>query len=161
MSLATSRRQALSLGSALLVNGVVPASFAADKAMTPQQCRVDCNKECNRVTPGNKDYCSEQCEDFCDTMDPTVAGSPAAEKQISLKDCSKYNSKEAKAYCDRENKKAIALKNPSREDLGIFGDSGVSYGRGVEDAIASAFGAKQQNKNVKEADIDGYLKGLR
>ena len=40
---------------------------------------------------------------------------------------------------------------------GIFGDSGAaSYSQGVEDLLASAFGATRQSKNVNEANLDDY-----
>jgi hypothetical protein len=39
---------------------------------------------------------------------------------------------------------------------GIFGDSGVSYSNDVEDLLATAFGAKRQSKNVRDADVEGY-----
>lgn len=158
LPLATGRRQVLSLGSALLLSSVagVQASVAEDAPMTKAECRASCNTECNTVAPGNKDYCAAQCEDFCDNLDPTAVGSPASEKQAPAKDCSGYKSAEAKAYCAKENEKALALARPASKDLGIFGDSGVSYSKGVEDLFATAFGAKQQNKNVKEADIGGF-----
>ena len=43
---------------------------------------------------------------------------------------------------------------------GIFGDSGVSYSSGVEDLLATAFGAKQQAKNVNSADVGGFASDI-
>ena len=40
--------------------------------------------------------------------------------------------------------------------MGIFGDSGVSYSSGVEDLLATAFGATRQSKNVNEANLDEF-----
>ena len=39
---------------------------------------------------------------------------------------------------------------------GIFGDSGVSYSKGVEDLLATAFGATQQAKPVNQANVDQF-----
>ena len=39
---------------------------------------------------------------------------------------------------------------------GIFGDSGVTYSKGVEDLLASAFGATRQAKPLKDANVDEY-----
>ena len=42
---------------------------------------------------------------------------------------------------------------------GIFGDSGVSYSKGVEDLFATAFGATRQNKNVR-GDVGGFASDI-
>jgi len=47
-------------------------------------------------------------------------------------------------------------KNDLNKDLGIFGDSGVSYSKGVEDFFATAFGATRQSKNVNKADVGDF-----
>ena len=47
--------------------------------------------------------------------------------------------------------------SPCSPQNGIFGDSGAaSYSQGVEDLLASAFGATRQSKNVNEANLDDY-----
>ena len=48
----------------------------------------------------------------------------------------------------------------TNNDLGIFGDSGVSYSKGVEDLFATVFGATRQSKNVNTADVDGFTSDI-
>ena len=133
--------------------------------MTVAQCGIECNDECNKLAPGNKDYCATQCTDFCDNLSPdqlakgSAAGGDGASPSAAAatKDCSGYKTDAARAWCGKENDKAVAATLPQRkQDNGIFGDSGVSYSKGVEDLFATAFGATRQNQNVKEADVGAF-----
>lgn len=54
----------------------------------------------------------------------------------------------------RSDPNDASLKND--KDLGIFGDSGVSYSKGVEDFFATAFGATRQSKNVNKANVGEF-----
>ena len=83
------------------------------------------------------------------------------------KDCSMYKTDKAKAYCASQNQKAAASASAAAKPMtglemnnGIFGDSGVSYSKGVEDLFATAFGATRQNKNVREADVGGFASDI-
>ena len=123
--------------------------------MTTPECKLECNKECNALAPGNKDYCSSQCETYCNDLDPVAAGTP-----VATKDCGNYKTDAAKAFCQKENAAALAPKMPASKDLGLFGDSGVSYSKGVEDLFATAFGATRQNKNVNDADVGAFASDI-
>ena len=89
--------------------------------------------------------------------DPSEVAPGAAAIAIgSGKDCKEqYKTKAAVDYCEtqKEEGKMAAVRG---KDLGIFGDSGVSYSSGIEDLFATAFGAKRQNKPVGEADFGGF-----
>ena len=168
----SSRRQvlALGLGSAALslFSPAARAEEVADPRLSPS-CPADCFRECDIVAPGNQKYCKEQCDDYCATAGPTgkddvLRGDPseaAAVKPLAVstaKDCSQYKTDAAKAYCEKETRAAAAAAagGPKNMNNGIFGDSGVSYSSGVEDLLATAFGATRQNKNVNEANVDEY-----
>ena len=52
-------RQATLFGlAAVLVVGPSASALAA----TAAPCQLDCFRECNVVAPGNKEYCSKQCD---------------------------------------------------------------------------------------------------
>eukprot|EP00965_Chrysotila_dentata_P225911 6195068-Pleurochrysis_carterae.AAC.4 len=100
-----SRRSVFLLGvSALSLLVEMPvAAFAADADLA--SCRKDCFKECNALAPGNQAYCAQQCDDYCADAEVTGAADVLRSDPSS----------------------------PSTENnLGIFGDSGVSYSKGVE-----------------------------
>uniref|UniRef100_A0A7S4B0N7 Uncharacterized protein n=1 Tax=Chrysotila carterae TaxID=13221 RepID=A0A7S4B0N7_CHRCT len=124
-----SRRSVFLLGvSALSLLVEMPvAAFAADADLA--SCRKDCFKECNALAPGNQAYCAQQCDDYCADAEVTGAADVLRSDPSS----------------------------PSTENnLGIFGDSGVSYSKGVEDLFATAFGATRQGTNVNKADVGNF-----
>jgi len=156
------RQVALVGTAALLAAGPSVDVLAADAP----PCRLECFRECNTVAPGNKEYCSKQCDSYCEEVanpqtdilrsDPSEAAPAAAVALGSQKDCkASYKTKAAIEYCEGQNEQAKMTAVRSK-DLGIFGDSGVSYSSGVEDLFATAFGAKRQNKPVGEADFGGF-----
>ena len=166
-SLTTSRRHALGLaGVALLGLEALPA-YAAEAESDPRSspsCAKDCFRECDIVAPGNQQYCKTQCDDYCASGGPvgkddvlrsdvTAAAPVAAGKG----DCSNYKTDAAKAYCQKELAADNAAAGPPKEmNNGIFGDSGVSYSKGVEDLLATAFGATRQAKPLSEAKVDEF-----
>lgn len=162
----TSRRAALGLGLGAALFSGLPA-FAAEEVQDPRlspSCAADCFRECDIVAPGNQKYCKEQCDDYCATAGPTgksdVVRSDLSEATplAAGKDCSNYKTDAAKAYCEKESRAAVAasIGAPKQMNNGIFGDSGVSYSAGIEDLLATTFGATRQNKNVNEAKVDEY-----
>ena len=38
----------------------------------------------------------------------------------------------------------------------MFGDSGITYSKGVEDLFSVAFGATRQSKDPTKADVGGF-----
>ena len=144
------------------------ALAAAEPDAVP--CDQACFKECNAIAPGNEAYCRDQCNTYCAEQGPTgasdvlrsdvTAGSAAS-------DCSRYQTEKAKAYCASQNQKAAAGASAAAKPAtglemnnGIFGDSGVSYSKGVEDLFANAFGATRQSKDVKEADVGAFASDI-
>jgi len=151
------------VGSAVLIStvAVVPPSFAEQAPMTTPECKLECKKECNALAPGNEGYCGGQCDDFCDNLAPAASTSAGMGAQAeAAKDCSGYKTDKAKEYCEAQNVKALTPVKPGRDDLGIFGDSGVAYSKGVEDLFATAFGATRQNQNVKDADVGAFASDI-
>jgi len=108
-------------------NEAVGATEAAPPDLTGENCEPACIRECDGVAPGNLDYCKEQCKSFCDSQGPTGTDANLTPEQ-----------------------KQLSTNN------GLFGDSGISYSKAVEDLFATAFGAKRQNQNVNEADVGGF-----
>ena len=160
------QQRLLALGAAALLSTSSLPALAEEAGMTIPQCRLECNTECNNLAPGNKEYCATQCDDFCDNLTPeqlakgsggSATGEGTTAVAAAQKDCGAYKTDAAKSWCANENKKASSLSMPSNnKDLGIFGDSGVSYSKGVEDLFATAFGATRQSQSVKDADIGGF-----
>ena len=161
-----SRRSALALGSATALQLVAERAFAADDAAADPRlsatCNADCFRECDIVAPGNQGYCKTQCDDYCSSPGPTgkddvLRSDVTASAPLSGgKDCSTYKTDAAKAYCEKEKKAAVLAAQPKTLNNGIFGDSGVSYSKGVEDLLATAFGATRQAKPVSEANINEF-----
>ena len=58
----TLARQATVFGLAALLSVGPSASVLA---ATAPPCQLDCFRECNIVAPGNKEYCSKQCDSYC------------------------------------------------------------------------------------------------
>ena len=55
-------RQAAVVGAAVLLSvGPTPAALA-------ENCQLDCFRECDAVAPGNKGYCSKQCDAYCEEV---------------------------------------------------------------------------------------------
>ena len=142
-----------------------PAPHAALAATaTPEgvPCDKACFKECNAIAPGNEGYCKSQCDSYCADAGPVGAADVLRTDVTAAaptKDCSVYKTEKAKGYCEGQNQKAVADALPKtglEMNNGIFGDSGVSYSKGVEDLFATAFGATRQNKNIKEADVGAF-----
>ena len=129
---AVSSRRSFALGAAAAL--LTPAAARAEEK--PADCAGDCFRECDKVAPGNAQYCREQCGSYCASLG-TAEGVAAS--------------------------KAAAAESGGGKQLnnGIFGlgvgaDQGVSYSAGVEDLLASAFGATRQAKPVSEADVGAY-----
>jgi hypothetical protein len=77
----------------------------------------------------------------------------------------KYSTDKARAYCvaDKTKKVTKADAAPSSSlqmNNGIFGDSGVSYSKNVEDLFGTVFGATRQNKDVRKADVGAYASDI-
>ena len=70
---ATFVRQAAVVGCAALL-AVGPSVPALAEAGAGGSCKIDCFKECNIVAPGNKDYCTRQCDTYCDELPAVAAG---------------------------------------------------------------------------------------
>ena len=145
---------------AVLLPAAAPANAAEAAA---GDCLTDCVRECNLVAPGNLGYCQEQCDAYCkDNSGPTGTGDVLRQDVTALtaKDCSGYKTDSARAYCAKQNALAAAPKpkpaSPMQMNNGIFGDSGVTYSQGVEELLASAFGATRQAKPVGEAAVDEF-----
>jgi len=158
LELPAAAQQLIAVGSAVLITACSAGPALAAEVMTTPQCLISCNQECNALAPGNKGYCATQCDDFCESLDPVASGAVVASD--ASKDCSGYKTDKAKEYCEAENAKAVAPRAPAGKDLGIFGDSGVSYSKGVEDLFATAFGATRQNKNLNEADVGAFASDI-
>ena len=95
--------------------------------------------------------------------DPSEAAPLAAASAVGGapgKDCkAAYKTKATIDYCEGQKEKEVQnqIAALNGKNLGIFGDSGaVSYGSGVEDLLATAFGAKRQNKPIGEANIGEF-----
>ena len=125
-------------------------------------CMTDCVRECNLVAPGNVGYCETQCDTYCKEAGPTGTGdvlrSDVTESYGS--DCSRYKTDAAKSYCEKKGKAVAKAPSQAPNSLqmnnGIFGDSGVVYSKGVEDLLASAFGATRQAKPLGDANVDAF-----
>jgi hypothetical protein len=123
----------------------------------------DCVRECNLVAPGNVGYCQAQCTSYCEDVgaaygkSDVLRGDASTLKSESGRDCSSYKTDAAKAYCQKSAVAAAAPPpSPMSMNNGIFGDSGVSYSKGLEDLLASAFGATRQAQPRNEANVDAY-----
>ena len=159
-----SRRQLLpaALAAAALFPACTPAAIAADAPAG--DCLGDCVRECNLVAPGNLGYCQVQCDDYCKdvgdaygTSDVLRSDASTVAPTAAVSDCSRYKTDAAKAFCAKENKKASTpAPSPLAMNNGIFGDSGVMYSKGVEDLLASAFGATRQAKPLNDANVDEF-----
>ena len=110
--------------------GTRATAARAEEAVT-DDCSAPCFKECNAVAPGNQGYCASQCEDYCASRG---ADAPKLDAKSSTPDTSK--------------------------SLGMFGDSGVSYGNGLENLLATTFGATRQGKNVNKADVGAFTSDI-
>ena len=124
----------------------------ATLAMTPIQpamansCQLDCFRECNKVAPGSGAYCTSQCDTYCEEVgdsyqsDVVRGEATPAPAVADGKDCGKqFKTEAAVKYC--EGQKVAAAKaaqpyDPLAMNNGIFGDSGVTYSKGVEDLLA-------------------------
>ncbi len=161
---ALSRRQLLgSLSSAALLAASLPLQARAEGG----NCKLECFRECDTLAPGNQDYCTSQCDTYCDSLGPNEFDELKKKEQSSTdaggnggsrappKDCSVYQSADARDACESE-KSIAATKTAAGQNLGLFGDSGVTYSNGVEDLFATAFGAKRQNKDINKADIGDF-----
>ena len=141
---------------AALAAALLPPHAARAAEAVAGDCITDCNRECNNVAPGNQGYCATQCADYC--KDNPMGGQSDV-VSADLSECDSYKSAEGRDYCKRKLTKASAPAPPSSPlsaNNGIFGDSGVTYSKGVEDLLASAFGATRQNKDLKEAKVDEF-----
>mmetsp|Transcript_2205 Transcript_2205/g.4638 ORF Transcript_2205/g.4638 Transcript_2205/m.4638 type:complete len:187 (+) Transcript_2205:1-561(+) len=141
-------RQIAVVGCAALL-AVAPSPRALSAAEAPP-CQLSCFRECDRVAPGNREYCSRQCDSYCAEVEAE------GQADVLRSDPSEAAPSAAKIAVGGGSSKQGQSDRSSSKDLGIFGDSGVSYSSGVEDLLATAFGAKRQSKPVGEADIAGF-----
>ena len=145
-------------------------------------CELDCFKECNKVVPGSGAYCTSTCSSYCEEqaalpaeeqdglMQAGAAAAPAATQAQVQEECNKkYKTDAAIEFCVKDAQKAaVAAKQKVGfddagnaraqnvgKDMGIFGDSGVTYGKGLEDLFATAFGATRQTK-PNEVNVDSF-----
>ena len=166
----SSRRVVAQSCVALLSCGLMRTHIAFADEPDAVPCDQACFKECNAIAPGNEGYCRDQCTTYCAEQGPTGASDVLRTDVTAAngaKDCSMYKTDKAKAYCASQNQKAAASASAAAKPMtglemnnGIFGDSGVSYSKGVEDLFATAFGATRQNKNVREADVGGFASDI-
>ena len=134
-----------------------------------------CFRECDALVPGNAGYCRKQCDDYCaagNSAVPSDAGNsavPSDAEDLTAEiraSCEKrYETDKARAYCvadkTKKLKKADAAPSSSLQmNNGIFGDSGVSYSKNVEDLFGTVFGATRQGRNVNKADVGGYASDI-
>ena len=157
----SSRTRRLLLPAALAAALLPPMDANAAEDAAAGDCLSDCVRECNIVAPGNVGYCETQCDTYCKDVGPTGTGDVLrTDVTESYSDCTRYKTDAARAYCEKKGKKAVAAAPSAPSSLqmnnGIFGDSGVVYSKGVEDLLASAFGATRQAKPLNEANVDAF-----
>jgi len=134
------------------------------------------------VVPGSGAYCTSTCSSYCEEqaalpaeeqdglMQAGAAAAPAATPAQVQEECNKkYKTDAAIEFCVKDAQKAaVAAKQKVGfddagnaraqnvgKDMGIFGDSGVTYGKGLEDLFATAFGATRQTK-PNEVNVDSF-----
>ena len=125
-------------------------------------CNDACFRECDAIAPGNQGYCKSQCDTYCESQGPTGEADVLRTDVTAVpggKDCSTYKTAKAQNYC-MEQKSVVAEKSSMSMNNGIFGDSGVTYSKGVEDLFATAFGATRQNKPVNQADVGAFASDI-
>jgi hypothetical protein len=105
-------------------------------------CNADCVKECNQVAPGNKEYCQNQCDAYCAEEGAKGKGDVLRSDPSLTKE-------------ENTELKSIQMNN------GIFGDSGaVSYSKGIEDLLATTFGATRQAKPLNKAEVGNFVNDI-
>ena len=155
----------------------------ATTAPALKAAQLDRFKECNKVVPGSGAYCTSTCSSYCEEqaalpaeeqdglIKAGAAAAPAATPaQVQEARCNKkYKTDAAIEFCVKDAQKAaVAAKQKVGfddagnaraqnvgKDMGIFGDSGVTYGKGLEDPFATAFGATRQTK-PNEVNVDSF-----
>merc|ERR1719199_1755844 len=60
---------------ALIALGTPYAALAEDAPLTPAACKLECFRECDNLAPGNKGYCTTQCDMYCDSLPAEKTGS--------------------------------------------------------------------------------------
>jgi len=120
------------------------------------------------VAPGSGAYCTSSCDTYCaevgdDYQKDVVRGeaTPAADTSK----CDAYKTDAAKKYCGEQAvSKAKATRaadaaqdaSPLAMNNGIFGDSGVTYSKGLEELFGVVFGANRQNQDVSKANVGEF-----
>lgn len=68
------RQAAILSCSTLLATAHLSPALAATAATSAPPCALECFRECNVVAPGNKEYCSRQCDSYCAEVGEEAAG---------------------------------------------------------------------------------------
>ena len=138
-----------------------PELEVARKVVPTKECLSGCFKECSAITKSGP-YCAESCDAYCSEGGATgtddVLRSDVTGQTAEKKDCGTYKTDKARAWCAGENERTLAAlrANDIDKNLGLFGDSGVTYGKGLEDLFATAFGATRQSQPLSQADIGSF-----
>ena len=107
------------------------------------------------MAPGSGAYCTSSCDTYCadvgDDYQRDVVRGEATPAAVDTSKCDVYKTDAAKKYCGeqavstaKKSKAAAAAEDASPLSMnnGIFGDSGVTYSKGVEELCAAL--SKQQ-----------------
>jgi len=132
-------------------------------------CQLDCFKECNKVALGSGAYCTSSCDTYCaevgDDYQNDVVRGEATPKAIDTSKCDVYKTDAAKKYCGEQAVSAAKASraagaaddaSPLAMNNGIFGDSGVTYSKGLEELFGVVFGANRQNQDVSKANVGEF-----
>lgn len=57
---------ALLAGRKVVVAGCIATLIASSTPALAENCQLDCFRECDKVAPGNREYCSKQCDSYCE-----------------------------------------------------------------------------------------------
>jgi hypothetical protein len=161
------RRHLMAIGAAAMLAYVATTPALAEddgKPKTLQECKKECNTECNAIGPGNEDYCTGNCDDFCANPNPLTSSLEVNVSKITV-DCSGYKTTKAKQYCEEQNRKAIRKERDS--ELGvptseadanpdIYGGASTPIASRVQKLLAATFGATKQSDPTK-VDVGGYV----
>ena len=117
------------------------------------------------MAPGSGAYCTSSCDTYCaevgdDYQKDVVRGeaTPAADTSK----CDAYKTEAAKKYCGEQAASAAKAAraaddaSPLAMNNGIFGDSGVTYSKGLEELFGVVFGANRQNQDVSKANVEEF-----
>ena len=126
------------------------------------------------MAPGSGAYCTSQCDSYCEEVGGDYqgdvvrgeatpgAGAQAASAQAASGKCDAYKTEAAKKYCGEQAASAAKAAraaddaSPLAMNNGIFGDSGVTYSKGLEELFGVVFGANRQNQDVSKANVEEF-----